>query len=113
MIYVININAGPGRLIPGREVEKMKKKYTYFFNGKIVRKSDRVYKFGLADEDNEITMCSGTYDGCLREKARLIKDAERGLSYAQRTGSRYVDVYLKALKRRETYRIVNLEMQEN
>ena len=91
-----------------------KTKYSYKYNGKIVRNSDRIYKYGLVNHDNVIIACSGTEKGALKDKIFMQNHISRNLAYFEKTNKvKYIADAKQDLENIEKWHVVELEMIEN
>ncbi len=89
-------------------------KYTYLYNGKVVRKSDHEYNFGLLDHNGEIIACSKTEQGALKrrnDELRITKENAR--YYEKHNQAEYLEDCKKWIDIFENqWHVVKLERKE-
>lgn len=98
----------------GTGADMSKANYTYLYNGIIVRKSNRVYNFGLINHDGAIIACSSTEQGALKEKKFWLNHYKRNIEYCEKKGklerAELIKVDLENVKK---WHIVTLERITN
>ena len=91
-----------------------KTKYTYKYNGQIVRNSDHVYKFGLANDIGGVLACSATEKGALKPKSTEMSRLEREIVYLEKKGKKdFLESAKQRLEDVKKWHIVELEVIEN
>ena len=61
-----------------------KTKYSYLYNGQVVRNSNRLYKYGLVNKDDVVIACSSTEKGALKDKVYYTNFYKRGLEHCNK-----------------------------
>ena len=90
-----------------------KTKYTYLYNGQVVRNSNRLYRYGLLS-GNHIIACSGTTKALESEKSRALKLNESELNYyTKKNDAEYIEACKADVERVKAWQIVELEVREN
>ena len=94
-----------------------KAKYSYLYNGRVVRNSNRLYKYGLVNENNAVIACSSTEEGALKDKIWYLNKSERGLAkYSKLEDEKskaYADDLRKHIEKLNKWHVVELEVREN
>lgn len=91
-----------------------KTKYTYKYNGQIVRNSDHIYKFGLVNHIGGVIACSATEKGALKAKNTEIARLERNIVYLEKKGKKdYLESAKQCLDDVKKWHTVELEVIEN
>lgn len=91
-----------------------KTRYTYKYNGSVVRNSNRLYAFGLVNHVGGVIACSATEQGVLKVKnseiARLKGNIE---SYERKGNDKYLDLARQDLENVKKWHTVELEVIKN
>lgn len=89
-------------------------KYSYKYNGHIVRNSNRLYKHGLVNHNDAVIACSGTEKGALKEKISWQNHISRELAYYEKKNEvNYIDDAKHDLENIAKWHVVELEVIEN
>lgn len=99
---------------PRRKEKNMTKtKYTYLYNGKVVRNSNRVYEYGLVNHNGEVIACSSTEKGALKLKISEINRHKHNLEYYKKHKPQYAEYSEIDLANTEKWHTAKLERKEN
>lgn len=90
-----------------------KTRYTYKYNGVVVRNSNNVYRYGLVNHLGGVIACSGTGKGALKNIAFPMKIAKKNLEYCQKNKPEKVAYYEQQLENLKKWHVVELEVVEN
>jgi hypothetical protein len=91
-----------------------KAKYTYLYNGEIVRNSNRLYKYGLVNHYNKVVACSSSSQGVLKEKTYWLNVHKRNLEYYIKHNKKEdIDYTKQDIENVEKWHVVELEVKEN
>ena len=90
-----------------------KTKYSYKYNGQIVRNSNRLYKYGLVNHKGVVTACSSTEKGALKDKVWYLNHFKRQIEWCKKHEPQFVDGYTTDLANTEKWHVVELEVIEN
>lgn len=89
-------------------------KYSYKYNGKIVRNSNRLYKYGLVNHNDAVIACSGTEKGALKDKISWQNRISRNLAYYEKKNmANYIVEAKHELENIGKWHVVELEIIEN
>lgn len=88
-------------------------KYTYMYNGQIVRNSNRLYIYGLVNHNDVVIACSSTEKGALKDKVWYLNHFKRELEYCKKHDPKFVPGYEKDLANTEKWHLVKLEVIEH
>ena len=92
-----------------------KAKYTYLYNGNVVRNSNHVYEYGLVNHYDAIIACSGTEAGALKVKTRELNFLKRQLEYCKKhkKQTEFIKGYETDIANTEKWHTIKLERKEN
>ncbi len=91
-----------------------KTKYSYKYNGQIVRNSNRLYKYGLVNHEDIVVACSSTEKGALKDKSWYLNHYERNLEFAvKHNNTEYAANYQAWIDNIKKWHVVELEVVEN
>lgn len=91
-----------------------KAKYTYKYNGIVVRNSNRLYSFGLVNHVGGVIASSSTEQGALKVKNETITRLEKNIDYYRGKGkAEYLEAAEKDLENAKKWHTVILEKIEN
>lgn len=91
-----------------------KTRYTYKYNGVVVRNSNNLYKYGLVNHAGAVVACSGTEQGAAKNIQSQRKTYESKLKYFQEKGGQeYISYYIEMLENIKKWHVVELEIIEN
>ena len=102
-----------------------KAKYSYLYNGQVVRNSNRLYKYGLVNHNNAVIACSSTEQGALKDKVYYTNMRSRGLEKLKKqlaqgkTENQFgsiaeqIEDYENFLEKLSKWHTVELEIREN
>lgn len=90
-----------------------KTKYTYKYNGQIVRNSNKLYKYGLVNHLDAVIACSGTEQGALKQKTWYLNHYKGHIEYCIKHAPDYTEHYKQELANTEKWHTVELEVIEN
>lgn len=91
-----------------------KAKYTYYYNGEIVRNSNRLYKYGLVNHHNKVVACSSTINNLNKEKNSLLKLHKDNLkAYIRDNDNEFIEYTKQDIANVEKWHVVELEVKEN
>lgn len=90
-----------------------KTRYSYKYNGKIVRNSNNLYKFALVNHHDKVVACSGTEKGALKNVQYALKVAQSNYNYCMRKEPDKAAYYEKEIEQIKTWHVVELEVIEN
>ena len=88
-------------------------KYSYKYNGEVVRNSNRLYKYGLVNHNDAVIACSSTEQGALKEKTWWLNHSKKELEYCKKHEPKYVEGYETDIANIEKWHLVELEVIEN
>lgn len=87
-------------------------KYSYQYKGQIVRNSNRLYAYGLVNENDKVIACSGTEQGALKQKVSWLNHLKRQLEWCKKNNTQWVSGYETEIAEVETWHTVPLEVIE-
>lgn len=91
-----------------------KTKYSYLYNGKVVRNSNRLYKYGLVNHCNAVISCSNTEKGALKDKIWLLNLHKRNLAYyIKHNDKEFIEETKQDIANVEKWHIVELGVRVN
>ena len=90
-----------------------KTRYSYKYNGQIVRNSNNLYKYALVNHLDAVIACSGTEQGARRNIAFPLKIAKKNLAYCLKKEPDKAAIYEQKIKDIEKWHVVELEVIEN
>ena len=90
-----------------------KTRYSYKYNGQVVRNSNRLYKYGLVNHNDEVIACSSTEQGALKERTWWLNHLSRELQYFKKNKPEYVTGCERDISNTEKWHLVDLEVVEN
>lgn len=90
-----------------------KTKYTYVYNGKVVRNSNNLYKYALVNHLNNVVSCSSTEEGAQKAITFPLKVAKNNLEYCKKKKPEAVAIYEQELENFKKWHVVKLEIIEN
>lgn len=88
-------------------------KYSYKYNGEVVRNSNRLYKYGLVNHTGVVIACSSTEKGALKDKVWYLNHFKRELEWCKKHDQKFVEGYQKDITNTEKWHVVELEVIEN
>ena len=90
-----------------------KAKYTYLYNGKEVRNSNKVYKYALINTNNKAVACSINAQSLAKQKEQAIISRKNALAYLEKNGNETNIANAKeCLEEAEKWFIAELEVKE-
>jgi hypothetical protein len=96
-----------------RGKEMAKTKYSYKYNGEVVRNSNRLYKYGLVNHKGRVIACSSTENGALKNKVSYLNHFKHQLEWCKKHEPQFVEGYTTDLANTEKWHVVELEVIEN
>lgn len=88
-------------------------KYSYKYNGEVVRNSNNKYHYGLVNHNNKVIACSGTEQGALKNKITKLNFLKRQLAWCEKHEVEHVHWYESDIANTEQWHVVELEVIEN
>lgn len=112
--YILILSNMKGTPQGARCKDMAKAKYTYYYNGKVVRNSNRLYKYGLVNQYDEVIACSSTSQGALKDKSYYLNLHKRNLAYYEKNNlTQEIEWTKNAIANTEKWHVVELEVKEN
>ena len=91
-----------------------KTKYTYKYNGVVVRNSNNLYKYGLVNHAGKVVTCSGTEYGAAKNIQSQRKTYESKLKlFQEKNLQENIKYYTEMLENIKMWHVVELEIIEN
>ena len=88
-------------------------KYSYKYNGQVVRNSNRLYTHGLVNHCGAVIACSSTEQGVLNQKTKELNFFKKQLEYCKKHKPEWVASYETDVANIEKWYTVKLEVIEN
>ena len=89
-----------------------KTKYSYKYNGAIVRNSNRLYQYGLVNHYDLVIACSSTEQGALKNRTSWLNHLRGQLEWCKKNKPEWVKGYENDIANTEKWHTVKLEVIE-